>query len=156
MLNPTHLILGPGPGNPSDSELTMALSRHALAGQLNVPLLGVCLGHQALAEAGGMNVIRAPLGPVHGTPRPCHHNSSGIFAGIDSPTNFTRYHSLVVEGQKPNSQLVISATDQSKSIIMALQHTTLPICSVQFHPESVGSEHGNILLTNFLRMCADA
>ncbi|MDA0648874.1 MAG: chorismate-binding protein [archaeon] len=156
LLNPTHLILGPGPGNPSNSELTMALSRHALAGQLNVPLLGICLGHQALAEAGGMNIIRAPLGPVHGTPWPCHHNSSGIFAGIESPTNFTRYHSLVVEGEKPNSQLVISATDQSKSIIMALQHTTLPICSVQFHPESVGSEHGNILLTNFLRMCADA
>ena len=121
-----------------------------------MPLLGVCLGHQALAEADGMNVIRAPLGPVHGTPRPCHHNSSGVFTGIDSPTNFTRYHSLVVEGKKPNSQLVISATDKSKSIIMALQHPSLPICSVQFHPESVGSEYGNILLTNFLRMYADA
>jgi anthranilate synthase len=156
LLNPTHLILGPGPGNPSDSRLTMALSSHALAGQLNVPLLGVCLGHQALAEAGGMKVIRAPLGPVHGTPRSCHHNSSGLFSGIDSPTSFTRYHSLVVEGKESNSPWVISATDQSKSTIMALQHTTLPICSVQFHPESVGSEHGNILLANFLRMYADA
>jgi len=156
LLNPTHLILGPGPGNPSDSELTMAISNHALAGQLNIPLLGVCLGHQALAEASGMNVIRAPLGPVHGTPRPCHHNSSGIFHGITSPTDFTRYHSLVAEDEKSQSDLVVSATDQSKSIIMALQHPALPICSVQFHPESVGSIDGNILLANFLKMYADA
>jgi anthranilate synthase/aminodeoxychorismate synthase-like glutamine amidotransferase len=156
LLNPTHLILGPGPGNPSDSDLTMAISNHALAGQLKIPLLGVCLGHQALAEASGMKVIRAPLGPVHGAPRPCHHNSSGLFAGIASPTNFTRYHSLVVEGDNSDSKLVISATDQSKSIIMALQHPTLPICSVQFHPESVGSVHGDILLANFLAMYADA
>jgi len=118
--------------------------------------LGVCLGHQALAETSGMNVIRAPLGPVHGAPRPCHHNSSGIFAGIVSPTHFTRYHSLVVDGENSDSELVISATDQSKSIIMALQHPTLPICSVQFHPESVGSTDGNILLANFLKMYADA
>ena len=156
LLNPTHLILGPGPGNPSDSDLTMAISNHALAGQLKIPLLGVCLGHQALAETSGMNVIRAPLGPVHGAPRPCHHNSSGIFAGIVSPTHFTRYHSLVVDGENSDSELVISATDQSKSIIMALQHPTLPICSVQFHPESVGSTDGNILLANFLKMYADA
>ena len=156
LLNPTHLILGPGPGNPSDSDLTMAIANHALAGQLKIPLLGICLGHQALAEASGMKVIRAPLGPVHGAPRPCHHNSSGLFTGIISPTNFTRYHSLVVEDDNSDSKLIISATDQSKSIIMALQHPTLPICSVQFHPESVGSVHGNILLANFLAMYADA
>jgi len=156
LLNPTHLILGPGPGNPSDSELTMAISNHALAGQLKMPILGVCLGHQALAEASGMNVIRAPLGPVHGTPRPCHHNSSGIFGGMNSPTDFTRYHSLVAVDEKSQSDFVISATDQSKSIIMALQHPTLAICSVQFHPESVGSPNGGVLLANFLKMYADA
>lgn len=156
LLNPTHIILGPGPGIPVDSQLTMAIASHAIAGQLDIPILGVCLGHQALAKASGMEIVAAPLGPVHGSPRPCFHDSEGLFAGIQSPTNFTRYHSLVADDENSQSEMIISATDQSKSIIMALRHPNLPICSVQFHPESVGSEDGGLLLANFLTMYADA
>ena len=149
ILNPSHIIIGPGPGNPSDSLLSKSISTHALANQINCPVLGICLGHQSIAEMAEGEVVKSPNGPVHGTPIICQHNEKGIFEGLSSPQNFTRYNSLTVNIDEENSSLLISARDENGEI-MALQHNSLPIFSVQFHPESIGSPNGKKLLENFL------
>ena len=154
-MNPTHIILGPGPGKPTDSPLTMAIASAALSGDISVPLLGICLGHQAIGMAAGMEVQRSESGPVHGSPRQCVHDGVGVFSGIESPTPFTRYNSLCVV-QAHSNPLVETAVEEGSQMIMGLQHQTLPIHSVQFHPESVGSRHGLQLLQNFLSIEADA
>ena len=148
-LNPSHIIIGPGPGNPSDSLLSKAVSLHSLAGQIDCPILGICLGHQSLAAAEQGIVKKSPNGAIHGTPITCFHDGEGIFAGLKNPQLFTRYNSLTVEINSPNSQLMISAKDDNGEI-MALRHKFLPIMSVQFHPESIGSPNGLKLLENFL------
>ena len=154
-IKPTHIILGPGPGKPTDSPLTMAVAHAALSEDITVPILGICLGHQAIGMAAGMEIVRSTGGPIHGSPRRCEHQANGIFSGIESPTLFTRYNSLCVVTSGPTS-LVETAYEVGNRMVMALQHEALPIHSVQFHPESVGSRHGLTLLQNFLSIEADA
>tara|TARA_B100001996_G_C18669511_1_gene596117 strand:- start:1008 stop:3257 length:2250 start_codon:yes stop_codon:yes gene_type:complete len=149
ILNPSHIIIGPGPGTPSDSLLSKSISTHALANQINCPVLGICLGHQSIAEMANGEVVKSPNGAVHGTPIICHHDEKGVFEGLSSPQNFTRYNSLTVNIDEKISPLSISARDENGEI-MALQHDSLPIFSVQFHPESIGSPNGKKLLENFL------
>ncbi len=154
-LQPSHIVLGPGPGVPTDSPLTMELAHAVLKQQIKVPLLGICLGHQALGVAAGMELIRAPNGPVHGAPRSCEHTRDGVFSTLQSPTSFTRYNSLAVSttGASP---FIETAHEAVTGAIMAIQHPVLQIHGVQFHPESVGSREGLELLKSFLACKADA
>ena len=153
-LQPSHIILGPGPGRPEDARLTMALAHHALAGQLNMPVLGVCLGHQALALADGRPVNPSPLGPVHGVPVEVAHDGSGVFESQTSPMKLTRYNSLVALDDGDHSMLV-NATEADSGLIMGLRHPSLNVHGVQVHPESIGSHEGHRLITRFLSTRAD-
>ena len=154
-LQPSHIVLGPGPGRPDDGALTLALAHHALAGQLDVPVLGVCLGHQALAQADGWNVVAAPDGPVHGVPVLVEHDGTGLFGGVGSEGMvLTRYNSLVAE-RPSQAVLLTNATEKETGHVMGLQHPSLPIHGLQVHPESVGSPNGKMLLKAFLEIQSD-
>ncbi|DAC56478.1 MAG TPA: aminodeoxychorismate/anthranilate synthase component II, partial [Candidatus Poseidoniales archaeon] len=148
-LQPSHIVLGPGPGRPEDARLTMALAHHALAGQLKVPVLGVCLGHQALAVADGRPVTPSPHGPVHGVPVEVAHDGSGVFESQTSPMTLTRYNSLVALDDGEHSMLV-NATEAASGLIMGLRHPSLNVHGVQVHPESIGSHEGHRLIARFL------
>ncbi len=148
-LQPSHIVLGPGPGRPEDARLTMALAHHALAGQLKVPVLGVCLGHQALAVADGRPVTPSPHGPVHGVPVEVAHDGSGVFESQTSPMKLTRYNSLVALDDGEHSMLV-NATEAASGLIMGLRHPSLNVHGVQVHPESIGSHEGHRLIARFL------
>ena len=142
---PEGIVMSPGPCDPDRAGICLELIA-AAAGK--VPLLGVCLGHQAIGQAFGGKVVRAPF-PVHGKTSAIHHNGSGLFAGLPSPFRATRYHSLVVErASLPDCLEVTAWTDDG--IIMGLAHRKLTIYGVQFHPESIASEHGHQMLRNFL------
>ena len=154
-LKPSHVILGPGPGKPDDSPLTLAIAKASLQSLIPQPVMGICLGHQAIGLAAGMTVDRSVHGPVHGVPRSCLHSDSRIFSGIQSPSMFTRYNSLSVSNVKDTGIFDITY-EESTNEIMTLEHKSLPICGVQFHPESVGSKDGLKLLDNFLQFEADA
>ena len=142
---PAGLLISPGPGNPDQAGITLqALQRYA--GKL--PILGVCLGHQAVGQAFGGRVVRAAR-LMHGRTSPIHHNGCGVFAGLPSPFTATRYHSLIVEREALSPELEVTAwTDQGE--IMGLSHRSLPVQGVQFHPESFLTEHGHAMLRNFL------
>jgi anthranilate synthase component 2 len=145
-LAPRGIVLSPGPCTPNEAGICLEVI--ALAAQQRVPLMGVCLGHQAIGQAFGGKVVRAPQ-PVHGKTSAIHHNGTGLFKGLPSPFQATRYHSLLVERESLPDALEITAwTDDG--LIMGLAHKTLPIMGVQFHPESIASEHGHALLRNFL------
>lgn len=152
---PTHIVLGPGPGEPADSPLTMELARSALSGKITTPILGICLGHQALGLAAGMELIRSPNGPVHGAPRTCLHNQTGLFSTLQSPSLFTRYNSLCIASME-NGPYIETAHEANTKMVMGIQHPDLQIHGIQFHPESVGSQEGLELLKNFLMLEADA
>lgn len=154
-LKPSHIILGPGPGVPTDSPLTMALANAALNRQITTPVLGICLGHQALGLAAGMELIRSPNGPVHGAPRSCEHQETGLFSTLQSPSTFTRYNSLAITSTD-ESPFIETAHEVNTKTIMAIQHSELQIHGVQFHPESVGSKEGLEILKNFFMCEADA
>ena len=144
-LQPEAIVLSPGPCTPNEAGICLDLIR-AAAGR--IPVLGVCLGHQAIGQAFGGDVIRAPV-PVHGKVSEIHHQGSDIFAALPSPFTATRYHSLIVARDTLPDTLVPTAfTDDG--LIMGLRHRTLPIFGVQFHPESIASQHGHALLRNFL------
>ena len=144
-MGPEGIVISPGPSVPSQAGICIDLI-HAAAGKL--PILGVCLGHQAIGEAFQGRVIRGPE-PVHGKTSAIHHSGTGIFADLPSPFQATRYHSLIVErATLPPSLEVTAWTDDG--IIMGLAHRDLTIHGVQFHPESIASEHGHRLLRNFL------
>ncbi|MDX1923433.1 MAG: aminodeoxychorismate/anthranilate synthase component II [Alphaproteobacteria bacterium] len=145
-LKPTGIILSPGPCSPSEAGICLDVI--ALAAKQSLPLLGVCLGHQAIGQAFGGKVIRAPL-PVHGKTDAITHTNSGIFKNIPSPLKATRYHSLIVEKSTLPADLTVTA-ENAEGLIMGLQHTKLPIHGVQFHPESIVSEHGHAMLKNFV------
>ena len=144
---PEAIVLSPGPCTPSEAGICLDLIE-AAAGR--VPILGVCLGHQAIGQVFGGRVIRAPT-PMHGKVGPITHTDSDVFAGLPSPFNATRYHSLIVEADTLPDQLEPTAWTEN-GIIMGMRHRTMPIFGVQFHPESIASEHGHALLGNFLAL----
>ena len=150
-LAPDRIVISPGPGTPDEAGVTLDLIAK-LGGM--IPILGVCLGHQSIGQAFGGRVIRAPQ-IMHGKTSPIHHKGQGVFAGLANPFQATRYHSLVVEKSSLPACLEVTAwtqnTDGSIDEIMGLRHKTLPIEGVQFHPESILTEHGRDLLRNFLR-----
>ncbi|MCZ0810796.1 MAG: anthranilate synthase component II [Pseudomonadota bacterium] len=145
-MNPAGILLSPGPCDPDQAGICLALT--AAAAETGTPLLGVCLGHQTIGQAFGGKVVRHSE-IVHGKMGRMHHTGTGIFSGLPSPFEATRYHSLVVERETCPEELDITATLEDGTI-MGLQHRTLPIHGVQFHPESIASEHGHALLRNFL------
>lgn len=140
------LLISPGPCTPNEAGISLDLV--GAAAQAGVPLLGVCLGHQSIGQFFGGKVVRGGL--MHGKTSPVTHDGTGLFAGLPSPFTATRYHSLVVE-DVPET-LVINATSDDGHA-MGFRHVSLPIHGVQFHPESIATEHGHALLANFLRMC---
>lgn len=145
-LAPSAIILSPGPCDPDRAGVCLPLI--AAAAEARVPLLGVCLGHQAIGQAFGGRVIRAPA-IMHGKLDAITHRGGGVFAGLPSPFQATRYHSLCVEPASLPASLEVTA-EVADGTIMGLSHRTLPIHGVQFHPESIASEHGHALLRNFL------
>ncbi|MBF0115927.1 MAG: aminodeoxychorismate/anthranilate synthase component II [Magnetococcales bacterium] len=150
-LAPSHLLLSPGPGNPDQAGITLEVITH-FSGR--IPILGVCLGHQAIGQAFGGQVVRAPK-LMHGKTSAIYHDRSGVFQGLNNPLTATRYHSLVVAEETIPACLHINAwTDpacESGRLVMGLRHKELPVHGVQFHPESILTEQGHDMLANFLK-----
>ena len=145
-LTPEGIIISPGPCDPDRAGICLDLVKEA-AGKL--PILGVCLGHQAIGQAFGAEVVRAPV-PMHGKLSEVAHRGRGVFAGLPSPISVTRYHSLTLDPESfPHDRLEVTAETED-GVIMGLQHRELPLHGVQFHPESIASEKGHALLRNFL------
>ena len=155
-LKPTHIVVSPGPCTPSEAGISVALIRKVPP---SIPLLGVCLGHQAMGEAFGGKVVRAPA-PMHGKLSRMECNTLDLFAGLPRAFNATRYHSLIVEKSTLPADLEITATCEDEAaraagdarLIMAMRHKHRPIFGVQFHPESILTEHGKAMVGNFLAM----
>jgi anthranilate synthase component 2 len=149
-LAPSAIVISPGPGTPDDAGLSLEVL-NAMAAE--VPVFGVCLGHQAIGQAFGGKVVRARR-IMHGKTSMIHHDGKGVFDGLPNPFQATRYHSLVVEAASLPACLEVSAwtqnEDGSREEIMGLRHRTLPVEGVQFHPESILTQHGHDLLHNFL------
>jgi anthranilate synthase component II len=149
-LRPSSIVLSPGPCDPSTAGICLPLT--LAAAEARIPLLGVCLGHQTIGQAFGGNVVRCHE-IVHGKMGTMHHAGIGVFRGLPSPFAATRYHSLIVDRASLPDSLEVTAWLEDGTI-MGLRHKTLPIEGVQFHPESIASEHGHQLLKNFLDMAA--
>lgn len=151
-LNPEYLVISPGPGEPDSAGISLSVIEH-FSGK--IPLLGVCLGHQCIAQHFGANVLKAKK-LMHGKTSIITHNGSELFKQLPSSLQVTRYHSLIVDEQSLPNDLIVTAwsldEQGNKEEIMALQHKELAICSVQFHPESILTEQGQTLLNNFLNM----
>lgn len=145
-LRPAAVVISPGPCAPRQAGCSVEVVRQ-LAGE--VPVLGVCLGHQAIAEAFGGRIVRAPV-PMHGRTSPVVHDGRGVFEGLPQPLTVARYHSLAVEEASLPDCLEVSARAEP-NVVMAVRHRALPIVGLQFHPESVLTDHGYRLLANFLR-----
>ena len=158
-LKPERILLSPGPCTPGEAGILVPLIRHMAASARRTPILGVCLGHQAIGEAFGGEVVRAHQ-LMHGKTSKVDHDGKGVFAGLPTPLTCTRYHSLIVaEDSLPSSLAVTARTpeangarDGGATVIMGLRHRTLPIEGVQFHPESVLTEGGHQMIRNFLGM----
>jgi anthranilate synthase/aminodeoxychorismate synthase-like glutamine amidotransferase len=154
-LHPERILISPGPCTPQDAGISIELIRHftrsAEHSGKKVPILGVCLGHQAIGAAFGGNVIRAPK-LMHGKTSEVEHDGKTIFEGIPSTMTCTRYHSLIVSDEGLPEELTVSARTADGETIMALRHRELPIEGVQFHPESVLTTHGKQIIQNFLKM----
>ncbi len=148
-LRPDAIVLSPGPCTPNEAGICLELVREAAGA--GIPLLGVCLGHQAIGQAFGGHVVRAPM-PVHGKTSPIAHADSDIFAGLPDPFTATRYHSLIVDAATLPEALQATAWAEEGAIIMGLRHRALPIFGVQFHPESIATSHGHEILENFIRL----
>jgi anthranilate synthase component 2 len=144
---PDGIVLSPGPCTPNEAGICLDVLK--LYGA-SLPILGVCLGHQAIGQVYGGNVVRAPK-VMHGKTSQITHTGKGLFAGLPSPYTATRYHSLIVDRATLPECLTITAESED-GIIMGVQHTTHPVHGVQFHPESIASEHGHALLANFLKL----
>ena len=140
---PDAIVLSPGPCTPNEAGICLELIGMAAR---TIPILGVCLGHQAIGQAFGANVVRAS--PVHGKVSEIKHTGTGMFRGIKDPLRATRYHSLVVERSSLPRELTVTA--ETDGLLMGLAHASLPVHGVQFHPESIASEHGHLMLKNFL------
>ena len=148
-IDPEAIVLSPGPCTPNDAGICLDLVAKAAA---TIPVLGVCLGHQAIGQAFGGEVVRAPA-QVHGKLSEIRHQGEGVFRGINAPFQATRYHSLVVERASLPADLAVTAETDDR-LIMGLAHRTLAVHGVQFHPESIASEHGHLILRNFLDIAA--
>ncbi len=148
--DPEAIVLSPGPGTPDDAGICLDLIAKASA---TIPILGVCLGHQAVGQAFGGDIIRAPV-PVHGKVSEMRHQGKGVFHGINATFQATRYHSLVVDRATLPNTLAVTA-ETADRLIMGLEHKTLPVYGVQFHPESIASEHGHLMLKNFLDLAQE-
>jgi anthranilate synthase component II len=142
---PDALVLSPGPCTPNEAGICLDLVRAAGATK---PILGVCLGHQAIGQVFGGRVVRAPV-PMHGKISRVSHNARGLFRGVNGPFHATRYHSLVIDRATAPEDLEITA-EADDGLIMAVSHRDRPVHGVQFHPESIASEHGRTILKNFL------
>jgi anthranilate synthase component 2 len=147
-LAPSRILISPGPGRPGDAGVTLDVVREFAA---NVPMLGVCLGHQAMGMAFGGSVVRAPL-PMHGKTSTVEHDRRGVFAGITSSFQASRYHSLIVADEHLPEQLEVSARSKEDGVIMGLRHREWPMHGVQFHPESILTHEGRRILRNFLEL----
>jgi anthranilate synthase/aminodeoxychorismate synthase-like glutamine amidotransferase len=150
-LDPSAIVISPGPGNPDQAGVSLAVVRE-LSGEL--PILGVCLGHQSIGQAFGGRVVRAER-MMHGKVSRVYHSNAGVFRGLSVPFTATRYHSLVVDRDSLPECLEVTAQTQ-ECIIMGLRHRTHPTEGVQFHPESIMTEEGKLLLGNFLAKVAEA
>ncbi len=150
-MQPERVVISPGPCTPNEAGVSLAAIK-AFAGL--VPILGVCLGHQSIGQVFGGEVVRASV-PMHGKTSPVYHHNQGVFTGLNNPLTATRYHSLVVAPQSLPAELVVTAWTQTEQgeleAIMGVQHQTLNIEGVQFHPESILTEQGHALLANFLQ-----
>ena len=147
-MQPEAIMLSPGPGTPDDAGICLELVDKAAP---TTPILGVCLGHQAIGQAFGGRIVRAT--PRHGKLSEIRHAGTGVFRGINGPLMATRYHSLVVERHSLPKTLTVNA-ETDDGLIMGLAHESLPVHGVQFHPESIASEHGHLILKNFLDIAA--
>ena len=148
-MGPDAIVLSPGPCTPTEAGICLDLIDRAAS---SIPILGVCLGHQAIGQAFGGKVVRAT--PVHGKVSEIRHAGTGVFRGINGPLKATRYHSLVVERASLPSDLIVNAETDDR-LVMGLMHTILPVHGVQFHPESIASEHGHLMLKNFLDLATE-
>jgi anthranilate synthase component 2 len=146
---PDAIVLSPGPCTPNEAGICLELIAQAAP---SIPILGVCLGHQAVGQAFGGKVVRAA--PAHGKVFEIKHTSAGVFHGINGPFKATRYHSLVVDHASLPAELIVTA-DTDDHLVMGLMHESLPVHGVQFHPESIASEHGHLILKNFLDLAAE-
>ena len=144
---PDGIIISPGPGTPDDSGISCDIIRQCGA---TIPIFGVCLGHQAIGQMYGASIIRNT--PMHGKISPVYHKNKGVFTGVPSPFNATRYHSLVIDPDTMPDCLEVTAYAED-GIIMGVAHKEHPVHGVQFHPESIASDHGHDLLKNFLDIC---
>ena len=147
-LEPDAIVLSPGPCTPNDAGICLDLIAAASA---RIPILGVCLGHQAIGQAFGGKVVRTT--PLHGKLSEIKHSGTGVFRGINGSLKATRYHSLVVERTSMPSDLTVNA-ESADRLVMGIMHNSLPVHGVQFHPESIASEHGRLMLKNFLDIAA--
>jgi len=145
-LRPSHIVISPGPGRPEDAGITPALIERFGP---TVPILGVCLGHQAIGLVCGGRIVRAPV-PMHGKTSTIDHDGTGVFSGLASPIEASRYHSLVVLEDGLPEQLEITARSRGDNVIMGLRHRRWPLVGVQFHPESILTGEGRRMLRNFL------
>ena len=145
-LDPSHIVISPGPGDPSDAGVSRQVIREMGARR---PVLGVCLGHQCIGDVFGGRVVRAKR-LVHGKTSPVYHYGSGLYQGLPSPFDATRYHSLIVAEPLPEDLEVTAFTTEGE--VMGLRHKTYPIHGVQFHPESILTSGGKQILSNFLRL----
>jgi anthranilate synthase component II len=151
-LGATAIVISPGPKTPAEAGICIPLIKRYGA---TIPILGVCLGHQAIGEAYGGKVVRAPRGVMHGKTSKVLHDGTGLFEGVPSPLEVMRYHSLIVESSSlPNSLLVTATAVDDPSEIHAMQHATHPVWGVQFHPESILTQDGKRILANFLRLAS--
>jgi len=145
------VLISPGPGTPERAGISIAMIKYCA--EKNIPLFGVCLGHQAIGVAFGATVSRAPE-LLHGKTSQVHHSGAGIFNSIPTPFTATRYHSLAVEPATISEDLEVTGKTES-GVVMSMRHKSLPIEGVQFHPESVLTEHGHLMLANWLTQCGD-
>jgi anthranilate synthase component 2 len=142
---PDAIVLSPGPCTPNEAGVCLELVRSASE---TTPMLGVCLGHQAIGQAFGGDIVRAPA-PMHGKVSRISHHARGLFRGLNGPFQATRYHSLIIERASTPSELEITA-ESDDGLVMGVEHRDRPVFGVQFHPESIASEHGRQILRNFL------
>jgi len=148
-LEPEGIVLSPGPCTPNEAGICLELIKKASPA---IPMFGVCLGHQAMGQVFGGKVVRAPQ-MVHGKVSEITHDATGVFRGINGPFKATRYHSLIVERASLPAELRVNA-HTADGLVMGMAHTSLPLHGVQFHPESIASEHGHLMLRNFLELAA--